>query len=402
VSPALHGIAYEYGLAYNGMFELLKSVPGQSLLHGPSLLRRNSSLNQSPTNDSLREENEGEQSGTHAGKVEKYGKADAYPFAAFKWAKVKSIGRCLDKIEIAYEADTSLLLDVARSTIVFSQVSDLVNCLEALCRDPNIDIVRIVNGLDPEKSEEPLQAGLKFVKVNMAISTERMRLYGVETHICELILILHSQIILRRTSSWKRYIFLRNARNQRSNFITRHFIQEKKRSARVRPLEDVAISDGAKPQQEQDHSNSWRVPSQAPVEYAPSQRLPVDHVASSSVLSSDNNAINSSRPVVEIQICAASGPSALQAETDNAQLSVDRADGQQDRKSMLHNMGMSTLRIAGQHLAADLQAESEQWVNTCATPPAQQVTQLVASSPGIYTYPQENRTPTTSNAVRMS
>ena len=171
-------------------------------------------------------------------------RASDLPFDAFKWAKVKSVGRCLDKIEIAYEADTSLLLDVARATIVFSQVSDLVDCLEALCRDPDIDIVRIVNGMDPEKSEEPLQAGLKFVKVNLAIHTERMRMFGVETHICELILILHSQIILRSKSSWKRYIFLRNVRNQRSNFITNFFVLERRkaRSARVRPMKEVAKS----------------------------------------------------------------------------------------------------------------------------------------------------------------
>jgi hypothetical protein len=396
VSPALHGIAYDYGLAYNGMFELRGRVPGQ----GQAQIRRNSNLHQSPTNDSFNEEVE--QSAVDAGKGEKYGKASEYPFAAFKWAKVKSIGRCLDKIEIAYEADTSLLLDVARTTIVFSQVSDLVDCLEALCRDPNIDIVRIVNGMDPEKSEEPLQAGLKFVKVNMAINTERMRLFGVETHVCELILILHSQIILRRTASWKRYIFLRNARNQRSNFITRHFILEKKRSARVRPLEDVAISNGSDPHLQKDQSDSWRVPSKAPVERAPLQPLPVDQVASPSVPSSDKDANDSSRQVVELQSCAASGPTALQAVADNARLTVDCMEGPQDRENKLQKMGMSTLRIAGQHLAAELQAESEQWVNTCAIPPAQQVTQLVASSPGIYTYPQETRTPATGNAVRVS
>lgn len=60
----------------------------------------------------------------------------------FKFASVKGTSRCMDKLEVAYAGDCSLLLDVSRQTITFSTVDDLVDCLEALCMDQSIDIVR--------------------------------------------------------------------------------------------------------------------------------------------------------------------------------------------------------------------------------------------------------------------
>ena len=79
-----------------------------------------------------------------------------------KFADVKSVSRCIDKIDIAYGGDVSRLLDVCRQMIVFETVLDLSDCLAALLGDSTIEIVRIKNKLSHATNNgDPLFAGYR-------------------------------------------------------------------------------------------------------------------------------------------------------------------------------------------------------------------------------------------------
>ncbi len=84
--------------------------------------------------------------------------------AMCKFADVKSVSRCIDKIDIAYGGDVSRLLDMCRQMIVFESISDMCDCLAALMADSTIEIVRIKNRMTASMDNaDPLFAGYRWV-----------------------------------------------------------------------------------------------------------------------------------------------------------------------------------------------------------------------------------------------
>ena len=88
-----------------------------------------------------------------------------------------------------YEQDISRLVDVCRQSIVFQDVSDMVACLRAVIKDGDIVLVRVKNRLDLSY-DSAQSAGYRDLSLNLRIVTGETRCLGVETHVCEVQLLL--------------------------------------------------------------------------------------------------------------------------------------------------------------------------------------------------------------------
>jgi hypothetical protein len=87
-----------------------------------------------------------------------------------QFSEVKSVSRCIDKIDIAYGGDVSRLLDICRQMIVFDNIRDLSDCLAALLGDTTVEIVRIKNRMSPSMNNaDPLFAGYRCVYVCVCV-----------------------------------------------------------------------------------------------------------------------------------------------------------------------------------------------------------------------------------------
>jgi len=128
------------------------------------------------------------------------------------WCGIKHLDRSVEKILRVYDGDVSQLLDVCRQCIVFENVRDLHNCLQGIWQDVDVDIVRIKNRLSPSYDSSKT-AGYRDVAINIAITPPDMS--GViDTHICEVQLVLKSTSELKSGEGHKRYIEFRNLRGE--------------------------------------------------------------------------------------------------------------------------------------------------------------------------------------------
>jgi hypothetical protein len=85
--------------------------------------------------------------------------------------------------------DTSRLLDICRQSIYFKSIQDISACLASMSSDPDVVICRIKNRFDLElRSVE--SAGYRNLAVNMRLDTAETRAVAVETHVCEVQLLL--------------------------------------------------------------------------------------------------------------------------------------------------------------------------------------------------------------------
>ncbi len=85
--------------------------------------------------------------------------------------------------------DVSRLLDICRQSIYFKTVQDISTCLAAMTRDPDVVICRIKNRFDPGMHSDE-SAGYRNLAVNIRLDTAETRALAVETHICEVQLLL--------------------------------------------------------------------------------------------------------------------------------------------------------------------------------------------------------------------
>ena len=72
----------------------------------------------------------------------------------------------LSHVAYAGAQDPSRLVDVCRQSIVFQAVADLVECVEAIAQDPDVQVVRIKNRMDPA-FDARLSAGYRNVAINV-------------------------------------------------------------------------------------------------------------------------------------------------------------------------------------------------------------------------------------------
>ena len=83
----------------------------------------------------------------------------------------------------------SRLLDLCRQSIVFDSAADVAACIRAVRKDSDAHVVRIKNKLDPAFDACPY-GGYRDVAVNLRLSTPAAVRFGLESHICELQLLL--------------------------------------------------------------------------------------------------------------------------------------------------------------------------------------------------------------------
>ena len=84
-----------------------------------------------------------------------------------------------------------MLVDLCRQSIVFDDVEGLASCLRAIADDPNAEVVRIKNRLDPAY-DSAASAGYRDVGLNLRLLEPQARGLAVETHVCEVqLLLLH-------------------------------------------------------------------------------------------------------------------------------------------------------------------------------------------------------------------
>ena len=85
--------------------------------------------------------------------------------------------------------DVSMLVDLCRQSIVFDKISDIMTCLQAITNDTEAIVVRVKNRLDLSY-DSSISAGYRDVALNLQIANKDSIELGVETHVCELQLLL--------------------------------------------------------------------------------------------------------------------------------------------------------------------------------------------------------------------
>uniref|UniRef100_A0A7S0W940 RelA/SpoT domain-containing protein n=1 Tax=Hemiselmis tepida TaxID=464990 RepID=A0A7S0W940_9CRYP len=130
-----------------------------------------------------------------------------------RFAKLKTVNRAVEKLMRSYREDVSRLLDVCRQSIVFDNVKDLTACLIQIYEDPEATIVRIKNRLDPSYNSYA-SAGYRDVALNLRICNRRSSHMALDTHVCEVQLLLKQVAEIKNEDGHKRYIQFRNARGQ--------------------------------------------------------------------------------------------------------------------------------------------------------------------------------------------
>jgi len=128
-----------------------------------------------------------------------------------RFAKMKTVRRAVEKLMRSYREDVSRLLDVCRQCIVFESVKDLTSCLRLIHDDPEVEIVRIKNRLDPSYNSTE-SAGYRDVALNLRICNQQSAHMALDTHVCEVQLLLKQIAEIKKDSGHKRYIQFRNAR----------------------------------------------------------------------------------------------------------------------------------------------------------------------------------------------
>jgi hypothetical protein len=112
---------------------------------------------------------------------------------------LKDPTRAVEKTQRVYGGDCSRLLDICRECLVFDVLEDLVVMLDRLRQDPEIQIVRIKNRLDPNYDSSTLSAGYRDVMVNIQVRNSETMSLNIEFHIAEIQLIPRA-VYERRTS----------------------------------------------------------------------------------------------------------------------------------------------------------------------------------------------------------
>ena len=82
-----------------------------------------------------------------------------------------------------------MLVDLCRQSIVFEQLSGVASCLRAIGDDPDVELLRIKNRLDPGYDSKS-SAGYRDVGMNLRLLGTQARELGVEAHVCEVQLLL--------------------------------------------------------------------------------------------------------------------------------------------------------------------------------------------------------------------
>mmetsp|Transcript_39046 Transcript_39046/g.91171 ORF Transcript_39046/g.91171 Transcript_39046/m.91171 type:complete len:154 (+) Transcript_39046:840-1301(+) len=126
-----------------------------------------------------------------------------------QWPGVKSVRRAVEKCARRYKDDVSYLVDITRNSIIFERVQDLHVCLETICNDKDVVVMRIKNRMDPSVSSYD-SAGYRDVCLNLRLHTEWTEHMGCSQHVCEVQLLLTRIATNKSDEGHRRYVQLRN------------------------------------------------------------------------------------------------------------------------------------------------------------------------------------------------
>ncbi len=84
--------------------------------------------------------------------------------------------------------DASRLVDLCRQNIIFDDIADISACLCSISADPDVQIVRVKNRLDPAY-KSAVSAGYRDVVLNLKICNERTLDLCVNEQVCEVQLV---------------------------------------------------------------------------------------------------------------------------------------------------------------------------------------------------------------------
>jgi len=132
-------------------------------------------------------------------------KRDAGGFASIQWAPLKHVHRAVVKACVLYNSDMSRLCDILRQRIVFASVQEIYECLEVLAEDPDLEIVKIRNLLDPQL-DAWANNGYRDVAVMLRVVTPATQWLVVAGHVCELQLAHVDMIWLLKPDQHQRYL----------------------------------------------------------------------------------------------------------------------------------------------------------------------------------------------------
>ena len=124
---------------------------------------------------------------------------------------LKSAHRAIEKVIRSYNHNVSRLTDVCRQTAVFPDVASLTQCMVAIDSDPEVELVRIKNRMD-QHYDSRHSAGYRDVNINLRITSPAAIHLGVNTHICEVQLVLLPVAQLKSKGGHSNYIICRNLR----------------------------------------------------------------------------------------------------------------------------------------------------------------------------------------------
>jgi hypothetical protein len=83
------------------------------------------------------------------------------------------------------------LLDICRQSIVFDDLPAMTACLRTIAGDPDAEVLRIKNRLDLD-FDSAQSAGYRDVSLSLCIVTEETCSLGLDSHVCELQLLLRA------------------------------------------------------------------------------------------------------------------------------------------------------------------------------------------------------------------
>mmetsp|Transcript_8411 Transcript_8411/g.16762 ORF Transcript_8411/g.16762 Transcript_8411/m.16762 type:complete len:156 (-) Transcript_8411:21-488(-) len=130
-----------------------------------------------------------------------------------RWTQLKKPGRAIEKALRSYGGNVSKLMDICRESICFDKLSCLVRCLQIIGSDKDVIIERVKNRLDPAQ-DAVSTGGYRDVALNIRLSTQETRGLGIDTHFCEVQLILTKFAAMKHDQGHKQYVEFRNARGE--------------------------------------------------------------------------------------------------------------------------------------------------------------------------------------------
>jgi ppGpp synthetase/RelA/SpoT-type nucleotidyltranferase len=125
-----------------------------------------------------------------------------------RWPDIKHVDQALRK-GILYNGNILRLVDLVRQRIIFTRLSDICECLDAIDNDPDLQILRVKNRFDPN-IDAHWTAGYRDVVLVLRVVTPVTTMLGISGHCCELQLAHQDMANLITPSQHSRYLRYRS------------------------------------------------------------------------------------------------------------------------------------------------------------------------------------------------